>query len=863
MKNPLNKRIPREFRQDFGKFFVIFAFLVLLISLVSGFLVATGSCADAFYKGVTRYKLEDGHLCFDRRPPESVLRALEQKAGIRVYALPRADLRLSGTRLLRIYPNREKVDLACVIAGKLPAAADEIALDRLFAENNHYEIGGLLKVGTRELKITGTVALPDYSVLFKNNGDSLFNASEFGVGVMSQEGFEKLGAGKILDNYAWLYDKPVAWGDDKANHEAAERVTTALKDVLKSYNENQADETIAAGKLLLLDKILSQMKEKLQAAGLPFDVYLKQTGEEGLLEQIRQQLAANKINLSEKLAAGKKQVELTLPDLRKALKADKATVEAAQSRVDHADSYFLGIDDFLPRYQNQAITFAINDIGGDTAMFLLFDYLVTIALAFVFAVTISNTIQAEAGVIGTLRASGFTRGELLRHYLTLPILVTLLAGLVGNAIGYSVLKHKMAALYYHSYSLATYETVWNADAFVRTTIVPIILMFIINLWVLARKLRIPVISFLRHDLSKKSRRNALPLSPKLPFLLRYRLRVFFQNVPNYLTLVFGVFLGGMVTVFSLMFPPMLEEYKQLMIDTRLADYQYILKTDDVHVSDSDAEKFALTSLKSRKEGYIEEDVSVYGVSPDSRYIRASIPAGRVLLSEAFATKYSISPGETVTLRDSYRDKVYHFTSAGTYPYQGGLAIFLPLSDYRSVFDKKPSYFTGFFSSHPLSELSESDIAKVLTVKDLTMISDQLSDSMGGFMGFMRVFGVILFLLLMYLLSKQIIEKNANSISMNKILGFGNIEIGRIYIIATSVVVVLSLLLAIPLINYTLHLFFENYLYRYMKGYMPFLVSNFSYIGMFVIGLLCYTFVALTQLLKISRISKADVLKYME
>ena len=39
MKNPLRKRLPRELKEDFGKYLVIFLFMVLLISLVSGFLV--------------------------------------------------------------------------------------------------------------------------------------------------------------------------------------------------------------------------------------------------------------------------------------------------------------------------------------------------------------------------------------------------------------------------------------------------------------------------------------------------------------------------------------------------------------------------------------------------------------------------------------------------------------------------------------------------------------------------------------------------------------------------------------------------------------------------------------------------------
>ena len=45
-------------------------------------------------------------------------------------------------------------------------------------------------------------------------------------------------------------------------------------------------------------------------------------------------------------------------------------------------------------------------------------------LAFVFGVTVSNTITKRQNVIGTLRASGYTKGELILHYMTMPLAVT-------------------------------------------------------------------------------------------------------------------------------------------------------------------------------------------------------------------------------------------------------------------------------------------------------------------------------------------------------------------------------------------------------------------------------------------------------
>ena len=76
-------------------------------------------------------------------------------------------------------------------------------------------------------------------------------------------------------------------------------------------------------------------------------------------------------------------------------------------------------------------------MGGDGAMMVVFLDIAIVIVAFVFAITTRDTIQKEANVIGTLRASGFTIRELVHHYMIMPVLVTLLSALIGNVLGYT------------------------------------------------------------------------------------------------------------------------------------------------------------------------------------------------------------------------------------------------------------------------------------------------------------------------------------------------------------------------------------------------------------------------------------------
>ena len=192
MKNPLNKRLPRELKSEFGKYLVLFIFLVGMIALVSGFLVADGSMLKAYEQSFEKYNIEDGNFELDEEASDGTLQKIEQD-GVTVYPnyyIEEETKDVDST--LRIFKPRTDVDKVCLMQGKMPEKADEIAIDRMYADNNELKVGDDLKVGKQSLKITGLVALSDYSALFSNTSDMMFDATKFGVAIMTEDGFATL-----------------------------------------------------------------------------------------------------------------------------------------------------------------------------------------------------------------------------------------------------------------------------------------------------------------------------------------------------------------------------------------------------------------------------------------------------------------------------------------------------------------------------------------------------------------------------------------------------------------------------------------------------------------------------------------------
>ena len=542
------------------------------------------------------------------------------------------------------------------------------------------------------------------------------------------------------------------------------------------------------------------------------------------------------------------------------------------------------LESFVPQYLNQAITFTGDDMGSDRAMITMLLYMIIVIIAFVFGITISNTIRKEAGVIGTLRASGYTRKELIGHYMALPVIVTLIGAVIGNILGYTALKKVCAGMYYGSYSLPTYVTVWNAEAFWMTTVVPVLIMLVVNYGILRYKLRLSPLKFLRRDLSGNRRKRAVRLSPKLGIFHRFRLRVIFQNMSNYIVLFIGIIFANLLLFFGLLLPSVLSHYQQDIQSNMLAKYQYMLevpvsamsgnKLDSMlellqfsygtKTENEDAEAFSAYSLETLPSKYKTDEVILYGIKPDSKYIDADLEDSEgVYISSAYAEKFLLKPGDSITLKEKYEKTKYTFKVKGIYKYSGGICVFMPQEQLNDTFDLGNDYFSGYFSNSKIKDIDEKYIGSVLDLEALTKISRQLDVSMGNMMGMVNAFAIGIYMVVIYLLSKIIIEKNAQAISMTKILGYTNGEISRLYIWPTTIVVVICLLLSLPIEKAVMNVLFREMMLTSISGWIALWIDPKIYVEMFLIGIGTYAVVAMIEYRRIKHVPMDEALKNVE
>ncbi len=883
MAGPLRKRFPRELKNDLGKYLGIFLLMAVAVSLTTGFLAAAASIELLAGNIRDKYLLEDGQFVSNFKVSDEVLSQVED-LGVSVYPnfSRDVDMVVDGesidegagvAQIMRVFAVRTQVDLAAYFEGEAPTSANEIAIDRVYAEHHGIKVGDALTLAGKRFAVSGILSLSDYQALFEKNSDFVFNAQSFCVGEVTETAFDSFESGTLRYVYSFVCD----------------------------------------------DRNLSD---------------------------------ADRMSLEEDIAD-------VLSDAKVAL------------------------SDFTDADANKAISYAAKDVEGDQLMWEVLLWLIVGIMAFVFVILTGATIEEESAVIGTLLASGYRKGELVRHYLALPMIVGIVGALVGNVLGYTLLADPMKGLYYNSYSLPPYEAVWNPRVFVFTTVVPLALLLVITVAGLLRKLGCTPLQFLRHEISHTSRRRSAHLPEKMRFISRFRLRVFLRNLPNFATLFLGIMFSSLLLIFGLCIIPCIESYADDLRASMVAEHTYTLKAplelegtdeqreayaaalelsrkvdmssidedamgkaladiiseraktrvedtladsfdesdvgeddldlgavdftgiepadvgldgadlgglslselfqladaasrvpdgDDAHPVNtrdnseavvSQAEKFAATSLGVARlsgEGY--EDITVYGIQEDSAYWdEVDVSGGKVVVGNGLADKYGIAAGDAFDLSDRYGDDDCTLTASALWGSFGNMNVYMSIEEFNKMFGNDAAYFNGYVSNEALN-LDDVYLASDLTPSDMDKIVAQMRDSIGNRGSMMVTVAVLIFVILMYLLTKTVIDHSARSISYMKVFGYRDGEINRLYLNSITTTVVVSLVACLPILFWILGLFvkvaFADYTGNFVIAIEPgYILQDIA------LGIVSYAVVAFLHVRRIKRVPLALALKVQE
>lgn len=207
MASPLRKRFPRELKDNLGKYLGIFLLMSVTIALTSGFLLAAHSIGVIIDDMPEKYSIEDARFTTAFEATDEQLDAAADAASdagtggtdiVRNWSFDADFNHAQGDdgrdRTLRVYQHRTQVDLAAYAEGRVPEAADEVAIDRVFATNNGITISEEVELFGQRFTVCGIMTTSDNQALFQSNSDFTVNTLTFGVAEVSESGFAALEA---------------------------------------------------------------------------------------------------------------------------------------------------------------------------------------------------------------------------------------------------------------------------------------------------------------------------------------------------------------------------------------------------------------------------------------------------------------------------------------------------------------------------------------------------------------------------------------------------------------------------------------------------------------------------------------------
>jgi Predicted permease. len=387
---------------------------------------------------------------------------------------------------------------------------------------------------------------------------------------------------------------------------------------------------------------------------------------------------------------------------------------------------------------------------------------------------------------------------------------------------------------------------------------PLVAVFV-NYLVVNRKLSEPVLTLIRNE-QKQNRISNVQLGD-LKFIARFQIRQFLRELRSSLTVVFGMFIALLILMLGVDCYVLCHNISVKNKSDTKYQYMYTYKYPTKTVPKGGEACYAET-LKKEVLGY-DLDVTLLGINKHNKYFDFKVAHGRnkVAISNSVATKYQLSVGQKIVLTDEANDVDYAFTVDKIVPYSVGLYVFMDINSMRKLFGQEANYYNIVLSDEALN-IDNGRLYSTTTKEDISKGADVFVNNMYSLVMTMIVAAIIIFIVVMYLMMKVMIDRSALNISLMKIFGYGDKEIKKLYLDGNTILVVISAVVSIPLAK------------KAMDSLYPYLVSNVScgldigfppqlYAEIYIGVVICYLVINRMLVGRLKKMLPAQVLKNRE
>ncbi|MDO5156286.1 MAG: ABC transporter permease [Eubacteriales bacterium] len=906
MQKILTKRVFRNLKTNLFRYLAL-AFMIMFCMFI---VVALIGAAETVIHGTKTFheesKVESGQFTTFIPLTDEEIAKLES-LDVEIEKHFSMDFAVEDTTL-RVFRVREKIDLLGVNEGELPSKEGQIALDPRYCAEHNLKVGDSISIGGKEYRISCIAAVADYDDVKKEFGDAATDCYSFGVAFVGQKDYEQLydAENRVKSEeylYAYRLNGTTTDEDVKEYLEGIEIQADQIDDeYFKDYWERTAgqkdeyldamdelvdgvdelkdgtaeltkhNEEINAGATDFMNATLADCTESLRTYGLQKDLTAENYKEE--LKQIKERMPIpaliTKIDELEKsleslhsYQKGVKDYTDGVADVNDGMtEVGDGVQELRDKTKELIDEYFdielNNLQSFIVAEDNIRISAAANDQVITLYAGMFCGALIIVMFAYVISVFVVHGIEQESSVIGALYALGVKRKQLMLHYISLPVVVTFISCLIGTLVGCSkwgIGWQTADAIAY--YSLPILDVYVPAYLLMYGIVMPPILAAIVNVIVIRKKLSKPALSLIRNE--QKIPKNIKMNFKGKHFVTTFKIKQMIRESRTAIAVVIGMFVTMLLMMIGLDCQTLCKNVQKLMTEDTKYEYMYTYKYPEKHVPEGGEAAYAYTFSKEIM-GY-KFDVTLLGIDEDNPYFDTKLKKSQnsVVISSAMASKFQLKEGDKLIVSDDDKDYVFHID--GVTKYATSMYAFMDLESMRELFGQDDDYYNVVFSDHAL-DIPSGRLFAETSRSSIERASGVFTQQMRGMVTMMVSVSAIIFVIVLFLMMRVMIDRAAFNISLIKIFGYRKHEIRKLYLDGNFYVVAIGALICLPLSKCIMDMIFPLFVSN-VACVLEFAFPIWEYVIIYVGILVSYFIINRVLVYRINKILPAEVLKNRE
>lgn len=516
------------------------------------------------------------------------------------------------------------------------------------------------------------------------------------------------------------------------------------------------------------------------------------------------------------------------------------------SDLEKINNYYLEKENnnllFVAKRSNMPSNVSIEaDVIQAKKMLYVFPVIFYLVAILIILTSISQLINKERMNIGIMKSFGYTKGEILKHYMSIAIVLCLIGSIIGMILGPAIIPEVMNTKYKYLYQLPQYKVPFLRYEYLYSVIVLIIVSIITSYFVCKSEINKKPIESLRGENSVNMKSVLLEktaLFKKIPLTIRMALRNMRRKISRTFMVVLGLLGCSALLVCGFGIDDTLNYGLNLEIDELISYDISVTYKNNVSMEEELAKIDGVDIIDE----YAKLNVTLQGENAISSYLFLLPNDGRIftpdhhkdgiLISKKVADEIGAKVGDEIKI---IYNNVLHTKK---------IAEIVELCITQGVFVSKDAIDIDFNPTSAWLRINTSDekacdnisaeikklnnVSSTMTRAEMHENADSVTSAIRLMTMTIKIFAILLAVVVLYNLALLNFEERTKDIATLKVLGFTRIEIGTslTFEILTSTLIgsligllfgkpLLVLVMSInenPLLSYIYHINILAYLY---------------------------------------------------